>query len=69
MKTSSDLVPGNGNRMRINELECEIIHLDVLIKRVELVDMIMSLKDDKDDPLYSIEWLKKNILKLDEINQ
>jgi antitoxin HigA-1 len=48
------------------EISAELINVRLMRDRSLLYKNLMDLKDDKGEPLFRSEWLKKNILKIDE---
>lgn len=47
------------------ELELEWKQLELIRERAEIANLLMDMKDDRDEPMFKKDWIKKNILKID----
>ena len=46
--------------------EKEWMYLESLSKRIEIAERLLMLRSHDEKPLYTDEWVKENILKLDD---
>jgi len=46
------------------EMEKELYYLELLNRRIDVADGLLLLRDSQNNPLYTAQWVKENILKI-----